>query len=63
MVWMSDAHQTHASLMEYLKELPHPRINRTKDHDQVGLLDKSNQITAVLELLRLLDFWMRQPRQ
>jgi hypothetical protein len=34
---MPDAHQPHASLMEYLKELPDPRINRTKDHELLDL--------------------------
>jgi predicted transposase YbfD/YdcC len=35
---MHDAHQPHASLMEHLKGLPDPRINRTKDHELVDLL-------------------------
>ena len=35
---MPDAHQPHASLMDHLKELPDPRINRTKDHELVDLL-------------------------
>lgn len=35
---MPDAHPTHASLMDHLKEIPDPRLNRTKDHELVDIL-------------------------
>ena len=38
MEWMPDAHQPHDSLMDHLKEIPDPRIDRTRDHELVDIL-------------------------
>ncbi len=38
MEWMPNAHQPHDSLMDHLKEIPDPRIDRTRGHELVDIL-------------------------